>query len=290
MQISKKPTESYCVKCGRMLGIEDFNKSNNPKHSRGVLPYCKSCCKDIVNDYIKQTESLEAAVWLSCSEIGVPFIRKAFEHLEQKVRSQKHTGNYSYNYFGNYLSSLSAIKTKSDKFLNFSETDVPLGDIIKIRKSEEAINKEYEKFALDWGQQTVEDYQFLEYRFDVYTKDMALKPAQEMLYRQLCLVELAKRKKEESGDATKDEQAMILNLLKTLKIDNFSEVKDKSLIEQTIERQNWEIENVEPSEVIDQEYYKDYCDIGKSWGKHIIRASKNLLLGSKDYPHITDEV
>ena len=41
--------------------------------------------------------------------------------------------------------------------------------------------------------------------------------------------------------------------------------------------------------MVDKEEYKDYLNIEKDWGKHILRAVKNLLTGSKDYPKITKD-
>ena len=86
-----------------------------------------------------------------------------------------------------------------------------------------------------------------------------------------------------------EEQNMIITLMQKLKIDNFAENKDKSDIDKIIERQIWEVENTEPCEIIDRDYYKDFCDLGKDWGKDILRCVKNLLVGSKDYPDITKD-
>jgi hypothetical protein len=80
-----------------------------------------------------------------------------------------------------------------------------------------------------------------------------------------------------------------MKLIDKLKIANFEEVKQKSLAEQMIENQIYEIEKYEPCEAIDREFYKDYCDIGKNWGKQILRAVKNLLTGSSEFPNINDD-
>ena len=116
-----------------------------------------------------------------------------------------------------------------------------------------------------------------------------LTPAQETLYRQLCLVELSKRRKWTAKELTKDEQAMILTLMEKLKISNFNEQKDKSEIDKILEKQIWEIENTEPCELVDKEEYKDFLDIGKNWGQHILRAIRNLIAGTKDYPDVTKD-
>lgn len=301
-RVTAKPKVSFCNECRREYPLDRFHESKNPFHKNGVMLYCKDCCEEIVQHYLKQTGTLETAMWFACSQIGIPFIRKAYEDFEKRIKTfqSKSQKEYSeYELFKNYIYCLKKVESKTDDWKDFSATDVQLGDIQHLRKSEELVKAEYEKFELDWGKQSTEDYQFLEYRYDVYTEGKVLSPAQETLYRQLCLVELRKRKKEakadftndnnELGDSTKEEQAMILTLMQKLKIDNFAENKDKTDIEKIIERQIWEVENTEPCEVIDKEYYKDFCDIGKNWGKDILRCVKNLLVGSKDYPDISKE-
>lgn len=293
---------SFCNDCLRQYPLEKFYTTKNPFHKNGVTLYCKDCCEEIVQHYLKQTGTLETAIWFACSQIGVPFIRKAYDEFEKRIQTFKDKSgkeDSEYNLFANYYTCLTKNESKVDNWNDFSATDVALGDIQSLRKSEELMKAEYEKFELDWGKQTIEDYQFLEYRFDVYTEGKSLKPAEETLYRQLCLVELRKRKKEakadldkdgnEIGDSTKEEQAMMLSLMQKLKIDNFAENKDKSDIDRIIEKQIWEVENTEPCEIIDREYYKDFCDLGKNWGKDILRCVKNLLIGSKDYPDITKD-
>ena len=296
---SAKTKVSFCNDCRREYLLENFYKTKNPFHKNGVTLYCKDCCEEIVQYYLKQTGTLETAIWFTCSQIGVPFIRKVYDEFEKRIQTFKDKSgkeDNEYNLFANYYNCLIKNESKVDNWNDFSATDVALGDIQSLRKSEELMKAEYEKFELDWGKQTIEDYQFLEYRFDVYTEGKILTPAQETLYRQLCLVELRKRKKEakadlandgnELGDSTKDEQKMILDLMQKLKIDNFAEEKDKSTIELLIERQAWEHENKKPCEIVDLDYYKDMCDIKKGWGKQIKRAVINLITGSKDYPDI----
>ena len=143
---------------------------------------------------------------------------------------------------------------------------------------------------LDWGEQpNLEDYQFLEYRYSIYTDGIELSPSQETLYRKLCLAELSARRKESNGESSKEDTEQIMKLMTKLKIDNFEEKKDKTDIERILEKQIWEIENTEPAEMVDKEEYRDYLDIEEDWGKHILRAVKNLIIGSKDYPNITRE-
>ena len=113
------------------------------------------------------------------------------------------------------------------------------------------------------------------------------------LYKDLCLNRLILRKINDNrynGEETIDKvQNRIAKIMSTLKIDQFEVKKKKSDIERIIEKQIWEIENTEPAEVVDKNEYKDYLNIESDWGKHILRAIRNLLVGTKDYPKISKE-
>lgn len=286
----KKPTESYCVGCGRMYEIDNFYKSINPWHATEVVPYCKDCCKDIAQAYIKQTGTLESGIWASCAEIGIPFMKDAYDMFYNKVQNLKSTPTSSFNYLGTYVACLSIKRAQKIRWKTFVDSDKGFNEVKGIRKEEEVLKLDTERFQLDWGEHDQDgDYEFLEYKYDIYTEGIALSPAQETLYRQLCLVELTKREKEKKNESTKEEQGMILALMAKLKIDQFSN-SDKSLVERMIESQIAQIEETEPAELYDQkELYADYCGIGDYWDRNILRPLKNLIAGNKDYPKITRE-
>ena len=50
---ARKPEDSFCVKCGRPYPIDYFYKSPNPNHTKGVLPYCKDCCNEMIHKNLK---------------------------------------------------------------------------------------------------------------------------------------------------------------------------------------------------------------------------------------------
>lgn len=276
--------ESYCIGCGRSHPIEKFYKSPNPIHYNKVIPYCKDCCLRMVHNRIKEFGDLESALWLTCADIGIPFTKRAFEALERKIASKDKIGT-GFNYVGNYLQSMNTVRKATDKWTEFSDTDVSYGDIKSLQKHEESIMKQMESFVLDWGHQEVEDYQYLEYRYEYYTDGLGeLKPSQETLYRRLCLVELAIRKKDEAHEDTKDEQKQLIQLMKTLEIDDFKNTRDLSMAEKIIESQIAMMEEEEPAfHYKDLGKYKDFMGIGSYWEDHIKRPLYNLLLGSKEY-------
>lgn len=291
----------HCISCQRGYPIDRFylTKSNTSFLPEGVIPYCETCCEEIFNYYLSKTGDVQEAYRYTCAKMDIPFIQKVYDAVcdynEKLMKSKKkNTENPNENMFKNYYMFLwgdKSIQTDIDTWEDYSDSDIPYTAVIKSDKSSDELD-DYTRFELDWGKQDYDDYQFLEYRFDYWTKDKAINRVQEEYYRQLCLVELRKRKKESNkndggiGESTKEEQELIMKLIDKLKIGNFEEVKQKSLTEQMIENQIFEIENKEPCEVIDREYYKDYCDIGKNWGRQVLRAVKNILSGSAEFPDI----
>ena len=269
----------------------EFNKDGSVKKI-GYVRYCKKDIAKCYLDYLKKG-TMQSAVYFTCALTDTPFIKEVWDRYielrNEKIKSGKITPTQlkTYNDFAKYREQLKAMKKATDDWNDFSNTNVDYRDIMGLKKSDIALEAEKDKFVLDWGKrENIQDYQYLEYEYGRLTKDKPLKPQEETLYRKLCMVELMIRLKEENDEPTSTEQTQLLNLMKTLKIDNFQEEKDKSTIEEIIEKQIWEVENTEPCEIIDREYWKDYCDIGKNWGKEIIRAVKNLITGSREFPNI----
>lgn len=303
----KKIVASTCNECKREYPIDNFYEARGKFMPNKVVLYCKDCCNDMFKEYLKKTGSVESAMWYLCAKLDIPFIKKVFQRTESQVKtyqkvSEKDDEEYNWVlHYMNFLWGSQSLMKKTDIWEDFTDTDVELNGIKKLKKSQEVLEADCQKFELDWGKQTVEDYQYLEYRWDFWTSDKPINKAQEVLYRQLCLLELRKRKKEskndlassdgdELGDSTKEEQDLIIKLMDKLKISNFAEQKDKSDFDLLMERQIWEQENKKPCEIVDLDYYKDLCDIKKNWGKHILRAIRNLVAGTKDYPDIEKDL
>src|SRR5574344_731635 len=303
MAVRKTGTMVYCSMCGTESLSSDFYESTNPHDGyecdnkgnikrMGYVKICKKHIAQVYLDYLKKG-TMQSAVYFTCALTDTPFIKEVWDRYielrNEKIKSGKITPTQlqTYNDFAKYREQLKAMKKATDDWNDFSNTNVDYRDIMGLKKSDIALEAEKDKFVLDWGKrENIQDYQYLEYEYGRLTKDKPLKPQEETLYRKLCIVELMIRLKEENNESTSTEQTQLLNLMKTLKIDNFQEEKDKSTIEEIIEKQIWEVENTEQCEIIDREYWKDYCDIGRNWGKEIIRAVKNLITGSREFPNI----
>lgn len=298
----KVDATGYCAECKREYPIDRFYTSNASFLGNGHLNYCQDCCEDILKYFLKKKGTMESAVYFTCAKLDIPFIRRVYETTIDKKnslqsKSNKDDSEYNiFNYYIDYLWGTHTLQKKTEVWEDFTDSDTSLDEFNTVKKSEDALKADYEKFELDWGKQTLEDYQFLEYRYDIYTEGKPLTPAQDTLYRQLCQLELRQRKKNAKGDSirddqlgesTKEEQAMIIQLMDKLGISKFDNKKDKSDIDRLIEKQIWEHENTDPCETVDINKYKDMCDIGKNWGRQILRAVKNIVSASQEFPDIT---
>lgn len=279
--------DSFCLGCNRTHDVTEFYESDNMFHVNAVAPYCKIASKELSDYYIKQTGKLEAGIYFTCATMGYPFLKDVYASFKENLSNRKNIST-SFNYFDLYYKEFKALTNFEDEeSVDFSMTDVSLNTITELTKSESSLKLDIDALSLVWGDRDIAELQFLEYRYEIYTKNTILSPAQETLYRQLCLVELSKRQKEATGETTNTEQKMILDLLAKLKIDNFAVAQEKSDIDKMLEGQIAQMEKNMPCEIYDdKELYKDYCGIGAYWNEYILRPVKNLLTGSKDYPTI----
>jgi hypothetical protein len=109
------------------------------------------------------------------------------------------------------------------------------------------------------------------------------------------LARLAKRKiesgKNKDGDISKV-QNQILSLMKTLKIDNFEEKKEQTIVERMLESRIAVQEKEKPAFYYDSIKKKenvDYLGRGKYFYDHIYRPFHNVLEGSKLYKILPEE-
>lgn len=278
--VTQKITESYCIGHGRILNIDDFYKSPNPNHENKVLPYCKDCVQKICKSYIKKYGTIEAAVYFTCAEMGIPFVRKVYQNFQERIAKYKNVNNY----FGNYLQSLYAIATKGEKekWVDFGASDVDLKDIKSLQKAEKNIELERQELEIAWGKQyDSEQLIYLEYRFSAYTEGKILQEYEEMTYRNLCKAELDIYEDNDIESALKRQA----QCAKILHLDSFEVERKQTLTEQMIESDIYIMEQEEPAEFYEnKKLYQDFRGIGRSWVLEVLRPIKNLITGSKEYP------
>lgn len=272
---------AYCLTHQRELPIAGFYKSMNPYHPKGAFPYCKECCSEIMKDKLSKSGTLEGATWLTCSQLGVPFIKDVFEVAEADLRSKKIPKSGYVQFWGKYLGVLAKRFGKNVESWSFDDTDVPLGEIKTVRKREEIIEQQMEEFRLLWGSDySVNELGYLEWRYDTYTTDKALTEYQASRYRDLCLCELRIYK----DPADKDAMATKAKIAHELGEDQFTVDKEKSEVEKLLEYDIFMFEKRDPVEFFDnKEMYKDYLGTESYWKKFIARPIRNLILGEKNY-------
>ena len=277
-KIGRQPTESFCIGCGRLYPIEDFYKSPNPQHALGVQPYCKECSNQLVNEYLKKYGNMEAAIFYTCADMGVPFIKKMYDSYLNRIKEYR-----AKSYWGNYTMGFQANRTKAEKeaWKGFNATDVDFKDIASIQKSEKAIEEELKELRYRWGEdKNTKQLQYLESRWSAYVNNKELDVAQEQLYRNLCLAELDIWEGNDIDKAIKRQSDM----MKALGIDKFEAERRKTDVEKMIEYDIWLMENEEPAEYYkDKGMYQDFRGIHAQWIKEIKRPILNLITGSKDY-------
>jgi hypothetical protein len=281
-----EPKESYCSIHRRMLPIDEFYKSTNPNHGNGVVQYCKGCTVEIMKRNLKKYDNLESALWATCATLDIPFIRKVYERLEDRL---KNSGQKITNYIGVYLTLLSGMRSKSVTWDTFGDTDVPMGEANKFSEADLSREEQVKHLLMLWGEDfSVEELGFLEWKYGTYTNDMSLTQYQASRYRDLCLCELVIHKNEDVDSVNKAMNNKS-KIAKDLGIDQFTIDKEKTDAEKIIENDIYMMEKYEPAEYYaDKDLYKDYMYIGRDWKKYVLRPIRNLIMGSKDY-EVTDD-
>ena len=281
---AKSSVMCMCIKDGREYPSDRFYEHKNLEiFPKGYVPYCKDCCNDMLQYYLKKTGTIEASMWYVCALLDIPFIKRVFEKTQELNRD---TDKFVETYY-NLLWGNRSMKKALDTWESFSDSDVGFEEISTTVKDVEAIKIQRDALELKWGlQESEEDYQYLEYLYDRYTQGVIKNPYQEDLYRDLCLARLEKRKIEQnksSSDITKT-QARILTLMNKLGIDDFEASKPKSLSEQLIFAKIAQIEMTKPCDLYKEPTkYKDFNKVKKYYKDICLRALKNTLAGTRDF-------
>lgn len=281
---AKSSVLCMCIKDGREYPSDRFYAHKNLEiFPKGYIPYCKDCCNDILQYYLKKTGTIEASIWYMCALLDIPFIKRVFEKVQDM---HVETDKFFETYY-TYLWGTKSMKKALDSWESFSDSDVSFEEISATVKDVEAIKVQKDALELKWGlQESEEDYQYLEYLYDRYTQGIIKNPYQEDLYRDLCLARLEKRKIEQnksSSDITKT-QARILTLMNKLGIDDFEASKPKSLSEQLMFAKIAQIEMTKPCDLYKEPTkYKDFNKVKKYYKDICLRALKNTLAGTRDF-------
>jgi hypothetical protein len=275
---TQKKAFSYCLNHEKQLPVTKFYPSKNPNH-HGYMPFCKDCCTKVYQRHYEEFKDLESAIWFTCADVGIPFIKSAYGTVKRKVSGEQVKRE---NAFDAYVSALKNSKAAdAGTWKEFSDTDAPFGDIRTAVDLGEERQEEIEKLRLAWGEDaTVDDLGFLEWRFLTYTSGIETTEYQVSRYRDLCMCELRIKKNID----TQTNMKLKASIAKELGIDKFEIEREKTEVEKYIENDIYMMEKYEPAEYYkDKELYKDFLGIHKYWIDWVLRPVRNLVVGSKDY-------
>lgn len=287
-------TEAYCSNCQSSKSFSNFH--NHVVIGKKYLPMCKTCCNKRIKEYIQKLGNDGAALWCLLAELGIPFLREVWEPTQKIIFNSTNVGRKP----DLLLTYLRTIKELGIVVEGFWQSDIMLDDLIDINKKEKQEIKEvidwYEQINI-WGKFLKEDgsideeaYNYLNFTFSDYTKDLLEMDANLIRrYRDLAKAELRKRKADESGDIQEIAKAQD-NLKKMLDMLNLSDFKKNESDErkQFIDRIAWMIEETEPAEEEDESKYRDIAGYEKIYDS-FMRSMRNILTGDRNYPDIPPE-
>lgn len=282
-----RTTEAYCCNCQSAKNFSTFHA--HVIVGKKYLPFCKTCCNKKLRDYISITKSEGAGLWCLLAELGIPFFKEVWENTQKIVFEATGAGRKP----DLLLTYLRTFKEFGIVAQGFWQSDMMLDDFVEIGENKEEDNKEVidlNEQQRIWGRFEVEDYDFLNFTFNEYTKNLLEMDANLIRrYRDLAKAELRKRKADESGDIQEIAKAQD-NLKKMLDMLNLSDFKKGEVDErkQFVDRIAWMMEETEPAEEEDESKYRDIAGYEELYND-FMRSMRNTLTGDRRYPNIPPE-
>lgn len=288
-------TESYCISCRSAKPFSNFH--NHIVIGQEYLPFCKNCCSKKLKAYIKATNNEDAGLWCLLAELGIPFIKQVWNSSKKIILESTGQGRKP-DLFLTYLRTMKELGYVPE---GFWQSDMMLNDFIDLYQQDqdkENNNKfNWEKEIVIWGKFLKENgeideeaYQYLNFTFEDYTKELVEMDANLIRrYRDLAKAELRKRKADESGDIQEIAKAQD-NLRKILEMLKLNEFQSKQISDEkrAFEYNIAMVENYRPAEC---EKLQEYLDkVGYEKDKAILmRSLRNAVAGTREYPNIPKE-
>ena len=276
--------EYICGNCKKELDEEEFYYSL--VEGQMYSCFCRKCTTAKLKRYKQKTSSDKAALWLVLAEMQTPFKAEAWnsavEYYEQALKADK---------MQIYLKCLAALN-KDGKYEGFWQSDVMLDEIITIDRNQVIASKDdVATLQRVWGEYDIADLRWLEEEYKEYMNSVSDDADSAMLksYRNLCKANLRLKKANENNEDTKAITDEILKWLKLLGIDRFQTEAEKSEARLAFEKVIDLIEYHKPAEWEELEAYKDMCGYEKDKDEQM-RCLRNAIVGTKDYPMVTEEM
>lgn len=280
-----KYNEILCSSCRTIKSQTEFANGYGAQAGRKVS-ICKECCNAKLEKY-EQRVGKVGAFWLLMAELGIPFIQQVYDVAYHASISIK-KGAKRPDLVELYVKKLNLLDMKYD---GFWDSDTMLDDILNEHK--ETLDPKLDLALMNriWGKypddKYAEAYDFLEDRFNEYTKDILDMDANlTNRYRDLCKAEYQKRVADESGDIGEIQKAqkVVNDMLALLKLNNFQDVA-KSDAQIAFEKAIAMIEYTKPAECEELDKYVDMCGHERD-NAEMMRCLRNAIAGTRDYPEI----
>ncbi len=280
-----KHNEILCSSCRTIKSQTEFANGYGAQAGRKVS-ICKECCNAKLEKY-EQRVGKVGAFWLLMAELGIPFIQQVYDVAYHASISIK-KGAKRPDLVELYVKKLNLLDMKYD---GFWDSDTMLDDILDEHK--ETLDPKLDLALMNriWGKypddKYAEAYDFLEDRFNEYTKDILDMDANlTNRYRDLCKAEYQKRVADESGDIGEIQKAqkVVNDMLALLKLNNFQDVA-KSDAQIAFEKAIAMIEYTKPAECEELDKYVDMCGHERD-NAEMMRCLRNAIAGTRDYPEI----
>lgn len=280
-----KYNEILCSSCRTIKSQTEFANGYGAQAGRKVS-ICKECCNAKLEKY-EQRVGKVGAFWLLMAELGIPFIQQVYDVAYHASISIK-KGAKRPDLVELYVKKLNLLDMKYD---GFWDSDTMLDDILDEHK--ETLDPKLDLALMNriWGKypddKYAEAYDFLEDRFNDYTKDILDMDANlTNRYRDLCKAEYQKRVADESGDIGEIQKAqkVVNDMLALLKLNNFQDVA-KSDAQIAFEKAIAMIEYTKPAECEELDKYVDMCGHERD-NAEMMRCLRNAIAGTRDYPEI----
>ena len=274
-----------CSCCGEEKRESEFyiSKAFIYKNT-GRLPICKLCLGKVYDRYYDKYEDEKTALYYMCRATSLCFDLSCFMGAMQEISSGKKKSNV----WQLYMTKLNSIGSKNGAGDDFDASD----EIINSDGSN--VDIEDTGDSMRWGNLPKRDVEFLNNQFNSWiTRHKCETRAEEILYEEICHMQLdIKKTRESGGDAIKKVEAL-QKLMASANIrpldQNAMSVNENMMLWGTIVEA---IERTDPCEYFEEEKRKEYRDFKgyrgyfKNW---VERPLRNLLASHKDYNIIPDE-
>lgn len=282
-----KKQKLTCSCCGKEKRESEFymSKAYIYKHI-GRLPICKLCLGDVYDRYYNKYEDEKTALYYMCRATSICFNLSCFMGAMQEIAGGKKKSNV----WQIYMTKLNSIGNKNGAGDDFDASD----EIENTISSEEYDYDGDIQDNMRWGNLPKKDIEFLNNQFNSWiTRHKCETRAEEILYEEICQMQLDIKKTRENGGDTVKKVEALQKLMASANIrpldQNAMSVNENMMLWGTIVEA---IEKNEPCEYFEEEKRKEYKDF-KGYRSYFTnwvgRPLKNLLASHKDYNIIPDE-